>query len=50
MQSQTDISYSVDRTGFRYRDSNCQYTSVIAQNSNDTLAFYSPSNIGANGF
>ena len=50
MQSQTDISYSVDRIGFRYRDSNCQYNSVIAQNSNDTLAFYSPSNIGANGF
>lgn len=42
--------YKYETLGLRFKDSNGAYDSGIAQNSNGTLAFYSPSNVDSNGF
>ncbi len=42
--------YKYETLGLRFKDSNGAYDSGIAQNSNGTLAFYSPCNIDSNGF
>lgn len=42
--------YKYETLGLRFRDSNGVYDSGIAQNSNGTLAFYSPCNLETNGF
>lgn len=42
--------FKYELLGLRFRDSNGYYDSGIAQNSNGTLAFYSPCNIDSNGF
>jgi hypothetical protein len=42
--------YKYESRGLRFRDSNGDYDSGIAQNSNGSLAFYSPCNIDSNGF
>jgi len=44
------LVYKYETWGLRFRDSNGVYDSGIAQNSNGTLAFYSPCNIDSNGF
>lgn len=42
--------YKYETLGLRFKDSNGAYDSGVAQNSNGTLAFYSPCNIDSNGF
>ncbi len=42
--------YKYETRGLRFRDSNGVYDAGIAQNSNGTLAFYSPCNVDSNGF
>lgn len=44
------LVHKFETGGLRFKDSNGDYDGGIAQNSNGTLAFYSPCNIESNGF